>query len=291
MLPSKIWRRTISDAREDHQKAMKTIITIGIAAAAASAFALHSATPASVTADISANNPATIVATIPATIVATIVEGTVTGKVLFDGKAPELKPLAVTAEQAKGCCPAGKEVDAKDPSLVIDEKGGLANAVVTIDVAGAELKVPEEALHIDQKECHFEPHIQIIPVGGKLVFLNSDQVSHNVHTYASKNDAFNKTIAPGSKEEQVMAKGEKVQVKCDIHTWMSAWVFVTDTPFYAVTKEDGTFSIAGLKPGTYKAEVWHETLGKTKAVEVVIKDDGTSAPVEIKMGEKKKVAK
>jgi hypothetical protein len=112
-------------------------------------------------------------------------------------------------------------------------------------------------------------------------------VSHNVHTYATRNDVFNKTIAPGSKEEQVLAKGDKVTVKCDIHDWMSAVVFVTDTPYYAVTAEDGSFSIAGLKPGKYKAELWHEKLGKEKA-EVIVKEDGSCDPIEVKMGEKKK---
>jgi plastocyanin len=214
------------------------------------------------------------------------VEGTAKGKVTFEGKKPEIKPLSIGAEAAKGCCPPGKEIDSKDQSMLIGAGDGIANVVVMIPVEGAELK-PGEPLHIDQKECHFEPHVQVVPAGGKILFLNSDQVAHNVHTYAGKNDAFNKTIAPGGKEEQVLAKGEKFEVKCDIHPWMNSWVVVADTPHYAITKEDGSFEIKGLKPGTYKAELWHEKLGKSKA-DVVIKEDGSSDPIEVKMGEKKK---
>jgi plastocyanin len=218
---------------------------------------------------------------------APLVEGTVTGTVKFDGKAPETKPLAITEEKSKGCCPPGKTMDTTDPTLVISKDGGIANVVVTIDVPGSKVEPAAEAISIDQKMCRFEPHVLVLPEGGKVVFLNSDEVSHNVHTYATKNDAFNKTIAPGSKEEQVLAKGDRIQVKCDIHDWMSAVVFVTDTPYYAVTAEDGSFSIKGLKPGKYKAELWHEKLGKEKA-EVEIKEDGTSAPLDLKLGEKKK---
>jgi uncharacterized protein (DUF2141 family) len=69
---------------------------------------------------------------------------------------------------------------------------------------------------------------------------------------------------------------------------MSSYVFVSETPYYAITKADGSFEIKGLKPGTYKVETWHEKLGKGKPVEVVVKDDGSSEPVEIKLGEKKK---
>lgn len=217
-------------------------------------------------------------------------DATVKGTVKFDGKRPDLKPLTITDEQAKGCCPADKKVNPKDPSLLIDDSGGIANVVVTIDVSGAKLDVPAAALHIDQHECIFEPHVQVIPAGGKIAFLNSDQVSHNVHTYSAKNDQFNQTIAPGSKEERVLAKGEKFQVKCDIHPWMSSWVFVSETPYYAITKADGSFEIKGLKPGTYKVELWHETLGKGKA-EVVVKEDGTADPIQAKMSEKKKSAK
>jgi len=214
-------------------------------------------------------------------------EGKVTGTVKFDGKAPEMKPLAITEEKAKGCHAAGQTMDTTDPTLLVSKDGGIANVVITIDVPDAKVEPSAEPVHIDQKLCRFEPHVRVLPAGGKVVFLNSDEVSHNVHTYATKNDSLNKTIAPGSKEEQLLAKGDKITVKCDIHDWMSAVIFVTDTPFYAVTAEDGSFSIAGLKPGKYKAELWHEKLGKEKA-EVVVKEDGTCDPIDVKMGEKKK---
>ena len=218
---------------------------------------------------------------------APVVEGTVTGTVKYDGTPPQTKPLAITDEKSKGCCPAGKTMDTTDPTLLVSKDGGIANVVITIDVPGSKVEPAAEAVEIDQKMCRFEPHVLVLPAGGKVVFLNSDEVSHNVHTYATKNDPFNKTIAPGSKEEQVLAKGDKITVKCDIHDWMSAVVFVTDTPYYAVTGEDGTFSIKGLKPGKYKAELWHEKLGKEKA-EVEIKEDGSSAALDLKLGEKKK---
>ena len=216
-----------------------------------------------------------------------VVEGVCKGKVKFDGAKPEMKPLPIGAEQAKGCCPPGKEVDARDPSIVIGADGGLANVVVMVPVDGATVTPNAEPVHVDQKECHFEPHVQVVPVGGKVAFLNSDEVSHNVHTYATKNDAFNETIAPKGKKEQTLAKGEKIEIKCDIHPWMNSWVVVSETPYYAVTKEDGSFEIKGLKPGTYKAELWHEKFGKGKG-EIVIKEDGSSDMVEFKMGEKKK---
>jgi len=214
-------------------------------------------------------------------------DGKATGKIKLDGAAPTLKPLQITDEKAKGCCPPDKKMDTADPKVVVGKDGGIANAVVMIEVPGDKPEAPKEPVELDQKMCHFEPHVRVIPAGGKVVFLNSDGVSHNIHTYATKNDSFNKTVAPGSKEECTLAKGDKVQVKCDIHDWMSAWVYVAETPHFAVTKEDGSFEIGGLKPGKYKVEVWHEKLGKAKG-EATVKEDGTCDALDIKMGEKKK---
>src|SRR6186997_2496001 len=68
------------------------------------------------------------------------VEGKVTGKVKYEGKKPEMKPLAITADQAKGCCPPGKEVNSQDQSLLIGAGDGIKNVVVMVQVEGAEVK-------------------------------------------------------------------------------------------------------------------------------------------------------
>lgn len=214
-------------------------------------------------------------------------EGKLHGKVRFDGERPEKKPLTIEPAAAKGCCPDGEHVNSDDPSLVIAEDGGLANVVVSIDVPGAKLVVPEKPFEIDQKKCSFSPHVLVVPAGSTVVFLNSDSVTHNVHTASAKNESINKTTAPGGKEELVLAKGDRIQVRCDMHPWMSGWIYVSDSPYTALTRPDGSFEIAGLPPGTYSATFWHEVIGRVKQ-DVTIKADGTSDPVELKMAPKKK---
>jgi len=208
------------------------------------------------------------------------------GKALFEGEKPEVRPLDIDAEKAKGCMPEGQAMDTTDQSLLISKDGGIANVVIQVAVEGAKVTAPDKPFHVDQTKCHFEPHVAVIPAGTTVEFLNSDQVSHNVHTYPKKNEGMNKTIPAGSKELQKYDKTDQIEIKCDIHPWMNSYLVVTDTPFYAVTAADGSFKIAGLPEGTHKVEYWHEKLGKGKA-EIVVKADGSSEPLEIKLGENK----
>ena len=68
---------------------------------------------------------------------------------------------------------------------------------------------------------------------------------------------------------------------------MLSYAYVTDATHWALTGEDGMFTIEGVPAGEYKLEIWHESLGKAKGTATVAAD-GSSEAVEIKMGAKKK---
>ena len=83
----------------------------------------------------------------------------------------------------------------------------------------------------------------------------------------------------GPQEQKIVKQFDKEEVmvrfKCNVHPWMVAWVGVVSHPFFAVTGEDGTFTLKGLPPGEYTLEAWHEKLGtQTQTV--------TVAPTETK---------
>ena len=73
---------------------------------------------------------------------------------------------------------------------------------------------------------------------------------------------------------------ETFRVKCDVHTWMSAYVVGLDNPYYGVSGDDGTFSIPNLPPGEYTLTAWHESLG-SKEIPVKV-EAGKPAEVQIK---------
>ncbi len=246
---------------------MKLILPIAlIAAAGATAFAADASAPAAP----AAKGRVVFVGAIP--------DGH-TGAVKFKGDKPDdIKPLTIEASKSEGCVHDGS-VDNTNRSLLIGENGGLANVVVMVEV---EAKAPDAPFKMDQKSCRFEPHVSVVAEGTMVEFLNSDEVSHNVHTSPRTNEAINKIIASGAKESQKLDKSDQIEIKCDVHPWMNSWLIVTDAPFFAVTNEKGEFHIDGLPAGKHDVEFWHELLGKNKG-EIEVAEDG-SASLDLEWG-------
>lgn len=213
--------------------------------------------------------------------------GTVTGMISWDGERPEpLKALDIGAEAAKGCCPAGEEMNTVDRTLRIGEKSGIADVVLFFEPKSGEVerKIPEEPFRMDQQSCRFEPHVLVVPTGATVAYHNSDQVAHNVHTISKKNPAFNLNVAADGKEERVVKMEENIKVTCDIHPWMGSWVVVTDD-FFGKTEPDGSLNVT-LPPGEYEVSYWHEKLGKGSFEDITVAE-GATVEIEEKLEESK----
>ena len=87
--------------------------------------------------------------------------------------------------------------------------------------------------------------------GQTLLVKNSDSVAHNTYIKFSSNSAVNEGLPPSATKELKVSKAERkpVSVSCSIHPWMRGYLVVQDTPYIAITKEDGTFEIQGLPVG------------------------------------------
>jgi hypothetical protein len=75
-----------------------------------------------------------------------------------------------------------------------------------------------------------------------------------------------------------MRRSNVVKIECDAHDFMHAWAFAADSPYAAVTKDDGSFAIDGVPPGDYELKVWHPVLGE-KSTKVSVRGSAVTAAV------------
>ena len=195
---------------------------------------------------------------------------TVTGKVSFSGKKPVVRSIDMSANPA---CEKAHPAPVASEEVVVNGNGTLANAFVWVKegVPAGKWTVTSKAAVVDQQGCMYTPHVSGVMAGQTVEFLNSDETNHNIHPLPSQNQEWNESQPPkGSPKSKSFDKEEiMIPVKCNIHPWMRAYIGVVRHPFFAVTGNDGTFSIAGLPPGKYTLEAWHERYGK-KTVEVTV---------------------
>ncbi len=183
------------------------------------------------------------------------------GRITVTGTPPELPPIAAGA-LAANCNVAAIPNEA----IVVGPDGGLANCIIYLKAVpdGVEIPpLPEEPLVVDQKGCQFSPHVSFGRVGQLFIYRNSDDFAHNVRSAPFRNEAFSITTGPGGELEQSYTQAETrpMQIKCDIHVFMTAYQAIFDHPWCAITDENGNFEISGLPEGELEFVAWHEKKG------------------------------
>jgi hypothetical protein len=188
-----------------------------------------------------------------------------TGSVSFTGDVPEASELLITRDFE--VCGLGfrerREVD-------VAEAGGLRSVVVFIaNIAGGK-PWPEAAdgYLLDQRDCYFDPYIQVVPRGADLQIENSDPVLHNVHGYERIDSSRRRTLFNlGQPDKGIIVRplrprrGQQIGLECDAHDFMLGWIFATDSPYAVVVDSMGVFEIPDVPPGTYTIGAWHPFLG------------------------------
>ena len=155
------------------------------------------------------------------------------------------------------------------------------DAVVYITaVPGKTFAPPKEHARVDQANLVFSPHVLPVLVGTTVDFLNSDAVLHNVFSPDACAEKFNLGTWPKGEIRSYQFKKDCVAtLLCKVHPEMEGFVVAVPTPYFAVTKADGSYRIADVPDGAYTVKVWHPKLKATqKAVTVA---GATAAEFEI----------
>ena len=146
-----------------------------------------------------------------------------------------------------------------------------ADAVVYVAKgSGNAFPPPKEHATINQSNRVFQPHVLPVLIGTTVDFLNADPYLHNVFSPEACADKFNLgTFGKGEKKSHTFRKECFTPLLCIVHPEMEAFIAVLPTPYFAVTKADGSYDIANVPDGSYTLKVWHPKLkGKEKSVAV-----------------------
>jgi hypothetical protein len=165
-------------------------------------------------------------------------------------------------------------------SLLVNGDGGVQNTVIVLQPTDRQARVEPDSIVLDNRNCAFTPHVQVAPLGSELRLKNSDPILHTVHARLGKETLFNVGLPRWRQVTKSLTRSGIIRINCDVlHTWMSAAIVVTESPYFAVTGQHGRFVIEQLPPGEYEMETWHEKLG-TKNQRILVREN-TQSSVEV----------
>ena len=227
--------------------------------------------------------------------------GTITGKVLLDGKEPpSLAYSLVTNPDAEFC----GRISTGTGWRVVDEfqvasDGGLQNTIVFLDGISRGKPFPESTpARVTVEDCVFAPWVLVVKDQQPIHVVNMDPIIHDVQLYETApfgnkvmlhrplrlNPHHPKDLLGDHKHnpgETMMdtvkfSQGRRIfYLECGFHTYMQSWGLSVDNPYYAISDEQGNFTIPDVPEGVYTLVAWHPGMGGFLDMKVVVLANGT----------------
>ncbi|HVR75447.1 MAG TPA: hypothetical protein VMT52_14020 [Planctomycetota bacterium] len=149
--------------------------------------------------------------------------------------------------------------------LVDRETRGLKNVVVRLEGI-AKGKAPPSMVTVTNRNCAFDPHVSVAVKGMRIDVRNADPVLHTTHPYVNGSSLFNLSLAAGAEPPppRPIARTGLMEINCDIHKWMRAYVVIHTNPYIDVTGKEGKLKLEDIPAGRYPFVAWHEHLGEKR---------------------------
>lgn len=189
--------------------------------------------------------------------------GNLKGRFIVTG-APAPNKITVSGDDVAYC----GNFTLVDESVLAGPDGGLANVVLMLYTKRGDdppqphkqyAAAADSSVVMNNTMCRFVPRVTLLRTSQTLEIKNSDTVGHNTNIKSSERP-INPLIQPNAAidEKFKIAEREPAAASCNIHPWMKGWLVVRESPYMAVTNENGEFLIENLPAGKHTFQVWHE---------------------------------
>lgn len=183
-------------------------------------------------------------------------------------------------------------VFAQPLTLVVNSPAGpVADVIVYADSVEpqADLPMRSDTLEIAQKNKAFAPYISVVQRQAAVNFVNRDDITHHIYSLADKNRFAFKLSAGSSQKVATQlddgARLEVVAMGCNIHDWMSGYLLVLDTPYFAKTDAQGRVTLDLQVDGQYRVGVWHPQLQAPGNRQEIVIDSASQAQLALNLNE------
>jgi plastocyanin len=129
---------------------------------------------------------------------------------------------------------------------------------------------------IVQEQEEFHPYVTAVVVGTHVKFPNRDKIAHHVYSFSPAKKFDIPRYRGEAQEDVIFDRPGVVALGCNIHDWMSAYVVVLSTPYFATSGADGTVPLAAVPAGRYRLEVWHPRIEGVVTRELTIGANDTT---------------
>ncbi len=197
-------------------------------------------------------------------LVAPVIDGgSLVGTLKINGKAPE--PDRFVIGKDNHVCGDGH---AAHDIVAVAPNAGITNAVVALRGVKQGRGWPTGPTYtVTQEKCAFHPYLQVVPADAEVTIHNKDPLLHNIHAYEligrARRTLFNIAQPQAGQIDRhrlALRRGHVVELDCDAHNWMSAWLYASPHPYVTVTADEGSFVMKDVPPGNYELVAWHPLL-------------------------------
>lgn len=148
---------------------------------------------------------------------------------------------------------------------VTDAAGApLADAVVFVSSATPGNVTTNTTAVIDQVNKRFLPEISAVQIGTAVNFPNKDNIRHHVYSFSPAKSFELKLYSGVPAAPVTFDHAGLVTMGCNIHDGMIAYLYVVDSPNFALTDANGQAVLPDLEPSAV-VSAWHYRMTSSAA--------------------------